>query len=221
MVAKHESIKERITNHWNRRAELYDFTGHHDIRSVEQEELWLKRMKSITGDKKLDVLDVGCGTGFLSMLLAKQGHQVIGVDVASSMLEKARQKAKERGHSIDFHMEDAESLSFKDASFDLVINRFLISNISNPNSALSEWKRVLKADGKLAIIEGEWKKRLYQDEFREIGDSIPYYKGSAGERLKSVIEKNFFRHVELFYLHDPLYWDEIPEFERYILTANQ
>ncbi len=221
MDEKNANIKELVAKHWNRRARLYDSTGHHDIHSAEQEEIWLKLIKAISGDKKLNVLDVGCGTGFLSLLFAKEGHKVTGVDIATNMLEKGKQKAKERGYIIDFHIEDAESLSFKDDSFDLVVNRFLISNISNPNKALIEWKRVLKPDGKLAIIEGEWKKRLYQNEFSEIDDSIPFYKGVSGEKLKSVMEKNFFQHVELNYLHDSLYWDEIPEFERYILLANK
>src|SRR5699024_6609128 len=116
---------------------------------------------------------------------------------------------------------DAESLLFKDASFDLVINRFLISNIAHPHQALKEWKRVLKPGGKLAIIEGEWQKRLYKDEFSVIGDAIPFYKGIPREQLKSTLEETLFWKAELTSLHDPLYWDETPEFERYILTAYQ
>lgn len=215
-----DNIKTLISKHWNRRAEQYDATSHHDIRNSEQEEIWLQLIRKITANKRLNVLDVGCGTGFLSMLLAKEGHHVTGIDMASDMLKKAEKKAKERGYSIDFQVGDAESLPFHDASFDLVVNRFLVWTLPNPTKAFLEWNRVLKANGRLAIIEGKWDKQTYKSEYRTIGEKIPLYKGSTGENLKTLLEETCFQNVEIIYLDNPLYWDEIPEFERYLLLSN-
>ncbi|MDD4899256.1 MAG: class I SAM-dependent methyltransferase [Candidatus Omnitrophica bacterium] len=71
-------------------------------------------------DKSIKILDIGCGTGRHSIELAKRGYNVTGIDLSSSQLVRAREKAKEAGVAIDFQTQDARNLTF-DNEFDLVI----------------------------------------------------------------------------------------------------
>jgi 2-polyprenyl-3-methyl-5-hydroxy-6-metoxy-1,4-benzoquinol methylase len=66
------------------------------------------------------ILDVGCGTGRHSIELSKRGYSVTGIDLSDSQLERAREKAKSNGLTIDFLKHDARDLPF-DHEFDVAI----------------------------------------------------------------------------------------------------
>lgn len=74
----------------------------------------------IAYNKDIRILDIGCGTGRHSIELAKRGYSVTGVDLSTSMLKRAREKAIEQKVNVDFKKADARSLTFKE-EFDLVI----------------------------------------------------------------------------------------------------
>lgn len=76
--------------------------------------------EELNNDKKLRILDIGCGTGRHSIELTKRGYSVTGVDLSESQLTRAREKAKEAGVTIDFHRHDARALPFE-GEFDLAI----------------------------------------------------------------------------------------------------
>lgn len=101
------------------------------------------------GDK---VLDVGCGTGSLT-LTAKSyaGAQgwVYGIDASPEMIDAARKKAVESGIDANFEVGLIEKLSFPDASFDVVINRLVIHHLPDDlkRGAFAEIFRVLKPGG--------------------------------------------------------------------------
>jgi len=96
-------------------------------------------------DKK--VLDVGAGTGRLSLRLAKEGGQVTALDASPEMLLILSQKNK----NIETVVGDAESLSFADSSFDVVVASFLIVHLKNLDSFFNEVYRVLK-DGGIFLV---------------------------------------------------------------------
>jgi 2-polyprenyl-3-methyl-5-hydroxy-6-metoxy-1,4-benzoquinol methylase len=76
--------------------------------------------KEINFNKKLHILDVGCGTGRHTIELTKRGYNVTGIDLSESQLLRARQKAEQASLSINFRKADARNLPFKN-EFDLVI----------------------------------------------------------------------------------------------------
>ena len=77
------------------------------------------------------------------------GHEVTGIDLSASLLEKAKHDAENLWLEIDFFHGDAENLSFEGSSFDLV-------DPPKPSCAISEWKRVLKPKGRIFAIDGDW-----------------------------------------------------------------
>ena len=105
---------------------------------------------------KLRILDVGCGTGFFTILLAKQGHQVTGTDLTPDMVANSRILAKEEQVNCNFEIMDAEHLSFADNSFDVVISRNLTWTLPEAAQAYKEWTRVLKPGGVLLNFDANY-----------------------------------------------------------------
>lgn len=161
-------LKEMMKDIWNQRADSYDRTLGHGIHWEWEKYAWAGLLREVLGDKKLHVLDVGTGTGFLALLLAELGHKVVGVDISERMLEKAREKIKKLNfNNVEFYLADAEELPFPDNTFDAVVSRHIIWALPNPERAYTEWKRVLKLEGKIIVIDGSWNKLpLYRKMWR-------------------------------------------------------
>ncbi len=120
-----------------------------------------KRWRRIVADKlkptlhaNARVLDVACGTGDLSLVLAKAGEaQVTGIDFCRPMLELAARKAAETSQRIPFIEGDALRLPFAEKSFDAVTIAFGLRNLSSVEGGLVELCRVLKPAGRVVILE--------------------------------------------------------------------
>nr|MDQ3316684.1 methyltransferase domain-containing protein [Actinomycetota bacterium] len=99
--------------------------------------------------------DIGCGAGIDSLVAAKKvapDGQVIGVDMTPSMLEKARQAAKEAElKSVVFREGYAEALPVDDGWADVVISNGVLNLMPDKDAALGEMSRVLKPRGRLQI----------------------------------------------------------------------
>lgn len=83
------------------------------------------------------VLDLCCGTGSVSILLAQKGLKVTGVDISSGMIDRARQRAEQAGIPIDFHVQDAAKLRVSE-HFDLAISFFDSLNYILESSVLQQ-----------------------------------------------------------------------------------
>jgi len=148
------SIKDTIKQNWNERSSTFDLSPGHVIGSNEEKEAWISLFQDKFGKGIQKILDIGAGTGFLSLILAEMGYDVVGVDISEEMLERAKKKAADQGlkPKVEFKLDDAEALSFRSESFDAVVNRAVLWTLPNPKKALSEWKRVLKPGGKLCFF---------------------------------------------------------------------
>jgi demethylmenaquinone methyltransferase / 2-methoxy-6-polyprenyl-1,4-benzoquinol methylase len=96
-----------------------------------------------------EVLDACCGTGDLAVAAARTGGRVTGIDFSDRMLERARRKAPE----LDWVSGDVLALPFADGSFDAVTVGFGVRNVEDLQRALAELRRVLRAGGRLGILE--------------------------------------------------------------------
>jgi len=146
-----------IAGKWDQSASCYDQEYIHGIRSELEKTIWSNILNKYIGSGKYKVLDVGTGTGNLAILAAELGHEVKGLDISRSMLNKALDKAEQQSLKINFELGDAQNLSGEDDScYDYVISRYMFWTIEDPLTALNEWMRVLKPGGKIIIIDGEW-----------------------------------------------------------------
>lgn len=147
--------KKFIEDYWTDRADGFARTRKEELLNGKSE-VWIKELtEQLPKNRKLRILDVGCGTGFFTVLLAKLGHNVTGVDLTEKMIKKGKRLAWEEGVQPQFLVMDAENLDFEEAAFDVVITRNLTWNLPNPKEAYMEWIRVLKPSGTLLNYDAE------------------------------------------------------------------
>jgi SAM-dependent methyltransferase len=96
-------------------------------------------------------LDVACGAGNLSFPAARAGAQVVGLDIATNLLETARARAQAEGLEIRFDEGDAERLPYGDAAFDVVMTMFGAMFAPRPEKAAAELIRVTRSGGRIAM----------------------------------------------------------------------
>lgn len=180
------TIKKGITELWNNAYTNYDNCYAHGMKSEGEKLEWLRLLDRLIETKPSEVLDVGAGTGFVSLLLAEQGHNCKGVDLSENMLSVARAKAEKAGYTnVSFAIADAEDTKEQSNYYDVVINRHLVWTLPHPEKAIRDWKRVLKPGGKLIIMEGNW-------HYSRPSDKLQVFLGRC---LLSIQEKrNAFSH---------------------------
>lgn len=151
-----DSRKERITKYWGKRSDSFLSQRRSELHSP-----LVKRWREVIcshlpQNRKLKILDVGCGTGFFTILLAKEGHETIGTDLTPEMIEHSVTLAKEEGCDCRFLVMDGENLEFPDKTFDVVISRNLTWTLPHAEQAYQEWTRVLKDDGVLLNFDANY-----------------------------------------------------------------
>ena len=144
--------KNIIKDYWNERSSTFDLSPGHVTASRKEKEAWKSLLRTKIGGDTGDILDIGAGTGFLSIMLAELGYRVVGIDISEEMMERAKKKAVDRGVEAEFKLGDAENLSFETGSFDAIVNRAVLWTLPSPKKALAEWKRVLKPGGRLCFF---------------------------------------------------------------------
>jgi ubiquinone/menaquinone biosynthesis C-methylase UbiE len=107
---------------------------------------WLVYLHQLLAERRAQprrILDLACGTGNVSELLAAEGYDVVGVDLAPAMIEQARQKAVARDLKIDYHVQDAAELDLPGQRFDLCVSLFdSLNYITDPARLAAAMSRV-------------------------------------------------------------------------------
>jgi SAM-dependent methyltransferase len=136
-------LKIRLKSTW--------MTGDYDLfsRYMEKDAEHFFRRLGVTPGTKL--LDVGCGAGQLALIAARAGAEVVGCDIATNWLEKARTRAAAEGLEITFEEADAESLPYEDAQFDAVTSLFGAMFAPRPDLVAAELTRVCRPGGIIAM----------------------------------------------------------------------
>lgn len=110
---------------------------------------WLRSVAPELDSRRLSILDVGCGAGYLANDLAKLGHQVVGIDASAPSLQWASRQ--DSTGSVDYRVADAYALGLPDGCFDLVCCMDFLEHVDRPGDVVRECARVLKPDGIFAL----------------------------------------------------------------------
>jgi SAM-dependent methyltransferase len=102
----------------------------------------------------LDVVELGCGTAYVSAWLAKRGARPVGVDPTPAQLETARRCMAETGIEFPLVEAAAESVPLPDASADLVVSEYGASIWADPHRWIPEAARLLRPGGRLVFLRG-------------------------------------------------------------------
>jgi len=97
-------------------------------------------------------LEVAVGTG-LNLPLYPAEVELVGLDLSPEMLAIARKRAAELNRSIDLREGDAHALPFEDGTFDTAVCTYSLCNIPDARLAVREMKRVLRAGGRLILVD--------------------------------------------------------------------
>lgn len=111
----------------------------------------LKKVMPVSGR----ILEVGTGKGHFTLALARKGYRFTSVDISEEEQRIARLNLRYFGLEdlVDFRLEDAENLSFKDAAFDFVLSVNTVHHFKNPFKVIDELARVLNLKGRLALSD--------------------------------------------------------------------
>jgi len=106
----------------------------------------------------LDVLDVGCGPGTITVDLAKRvaPGRVVGLDMSAAPLDEARALAEREGVPVTFTVGDVSALDVADNSFDVVHAHQVLQYLSDPVAVMGEMARVCRPGGVLGVREGDY-----------------------------------------------------------------
>lgn len=148
-------LKEDIRAYWSDRSRTFDLDFGHKIADGPEFEAWATAIRSALGNRPLKVLELACGTGEITKVLAHLGHTVTAIDFSEAML--AVSKAKHRDTpNVRFVLADAELTMEPDAAYDAIVCRHLVWTLTQPQQAFADWHRVLKPDGRLLFFDGNW-----------------------------------------------------------------
>jgi ubiquinone/menaquinone biosynthesis C-methylase UbiE len=170
-------VRDQIREWWDDDADAYDAAPGHALSDPVEAAAWRTVLLSLLPPAPARVLDVGAGTGSMSLLAAEMGHVVTALDLSQGMLERAERKASERGLRIDFVVGPAEEPPL--GSFDVVMARHLLWTLPKPAEALTAWRRAVRDDGRMVLFEGSW---AGEGPWAQAMDAI----ASSAERLMGV-----------------------------------
>ena len=139
---------------WDAEAASFDDEPDHGLRDPQVRRAWAERLRSWLPERASDVLDLGCGTGSLSLLASEQGHHVTGVDSSPAMVDLAR--AKLAGRDAAFLVGDAAAPPVGEQRFDVVLVRHLLWALPDPGRVLRHWRELVRPGGRLVLVEGVW-----------------------------------------------------------------
>ena len=245
MSAPEFQIKELVAHKWDLASETFDTHAGHGIQSQKERDAWKRAFREVFPEKGLKILDVGCGTGELSLLFAEMGHKVTGIDISRKMLKTAKEKAEACRADITFGEGDAENPPFETSSFDIVFSRHLLWTLPYPKMAVENWGRVLRKNGKVVIIDGVWDNGTLGDRARrtasalltllverkdprkghsgysdELKARLPHAGGAPLEKVKEYLENTGFEKIRTFDLKEVLeaQKENMPLSERIVLN---
>ncbi len=144
-------LHERIRTFWDEDAGTYDRSPGHAASDPEEAMAWRAVLARHLPPPPARVLDVGAGTGAMSLLAAELGHEVTALDLSPAMLERAREKAEALGRPLSLVVGRSEEPP--PGPFDAVMERHVLWTLPDPVGALEAWRRVVRPGGRLLLLE--------------------------------------------------------------------
>jgi SAM-dependent methyltransferase len=148
-----EGLEDRIRGYWDADAAFYDRSGSHSGAEPVEAAAWRAALLRHLPPPPATVLDVGAGTGTMSLFAAELGYQVTALDLSPRMLERAQAKARVRG--LDLAAVVGEASNPPPGPFDAVMERHVLWTTPDPVRALSAWREAAPV-GRLVSFEGIW-----------------------------------------------------------------
>jgi len=193
---------------WDAEAPAFDEAPDHGLLDADVRAAWRDLLLGVLPPAPADVVDLGCGTGTLAVLLAEQGYAVHALDFSPAMVSLACAKLADAPRRVrdlvTVRDGDAAEPGLAPASADVVLCRHVLWAMPDPAAALANWIELLAPAGVLILVEGRW----------HTGVGL-----TAAECVRLVGQ---LRHdVQLQTLDDPSYWGGPTTDERYLIVSRR
>lgn len=209
VAAMYRELAPVFQRGWAKEGHRSLHVGYYDEAELSPREAAMRTIRTLADAAAIDgsdrVLDVGCGAGEDAVRLAREREAtVVGVDVGETVLELARENAREHGVADPsaFRRDDFHELStVADDSVDVVWGLEALAHADDLDGVLDQVERVLRDDGRLAFadfftrtgdLEAPDRRRL-----ATIGDALPVGYGPIDE-FRDALEERGFREVEIY-----------------------
>jgi len=185
-----------ITSQWNEASEPWtDFVREH--KDVYREEMNNPAFFRLAGNVKgKKTLDLACGEGFNTRILARKGARVVGVDLSERLIEFARQLERKQKLGIEYYVSDAADLRrFENGHFEVVTCFMALMDIENYPKAIREAARVLKKNGRFifSIVHPCFEWGNVTASGRQIGE-WKYEEGIPGDPTRNALHYEITRY---------------------------
>jgi ubiquinone/menaquinone biosynthesis C-methylase UbiE len=147
-------VHDQIRDFWDRDALTYDDSDSHSIADPVEAAAWRAALLRALPEPGAAVLDVGAGTGALTVLAAQLGYRVTALDLSEGMLSKARAKVESAGLEVRFEVGPAAEPPT--GPFDAIMERHVVWTMPDPVAVLSAWREVVVPGGRMVLFEGMW-----------------------------------------------------------------
>ncbi len=216
-----KNVVSEVAALWDDQASTFDEEPDHGLRDAVVRRAWMERLQSWLPEPPADLVDLGCGTGTLSVLLTQLGYRVVGVDVSRQMIQRARTKSEVTGVAASFHVADATAPPVEPTSMDIVLVRHVVWTLPDPYRAIANWAGLLRDGGVLVMVEGRWAPTGSQHDQEPDGlrARIPWYGGVDAETLAAAL-RPWVAELEVHDLAgDEQLWGRPVSDERFALVA--
>lgn len=164
-------MKIDLDKYWQNRAKTYDDGVQEEIDHGHKKD-WQNLFSSylprdLTGKR---VLDLGCGPGLFSLIMAENKAKVTAFDKSEKMLEMAKKNLKDFKDQVVFVEGDCEEDIFEKESFDYILSRNLTWMLSFPSTTYMKWKSYLKKGGKLIIVDAAWYSYVWCESYAKLAE---------------------------------------------------
>ena len=202
--------KVQVIDSYRRKAKIYDIWGRLTETKARIRSLELADIRN--GERILEVA-VGTGLTFEALLKANPDGQNFGIDLTDAMLEQAAEKAQATGlQNYTLSIGDAYALEFPDHHFDLLVNNYMFDLLPESDfpPVLNEFRRVLKPEGRLVLINMTKGVRFYEKIWDIVYQISPDFMGGCrGVQLLPNLQSVGFRNLQREMLSEMTFPSEI------------
>jgi ubiquinone/menaquinone biosynthesis C-methylase UbiE len=182
--------------------------------AVTRDDLVRRFVDAVPAEADSVVLDVACGPGIITAMLAPRVREVVAFDLTPEMLSQARQRCAGAGlTNVVFREGSATNMPFADASFDAVVTRLSLHHFQHPAQPLAEMARVLKPGGVLVVSDISSSEVAAES---ELHNAIEILRDPSHVRMLAESEMlSAIRDAGLA-VEQHTHWDEAREFEEWV-----